>query len=80
MSMRLYLPMVLSVLSLAPAGLASPKTQGAVQALYPTQAEAEKAAKHFGCSGAHRMGDQWMPCASHNPKQGTAAGADHGSH
>jgi hypothetical protein len=49
---------------------ALPKTQagsGAVPALYPTKAEAEKAARlHFNCSGAHRMGKQWMPCAQHN--------------
>jgi hypothetical protein len=45
----------------------------AVPALYPTRAEAEKAARlHFHCSGAHPMGDQWMPCAQH--------GSDHSSH
>ncbi len=38
---------------------------GGIPALYPTKAEAEKAASRFGCSGAHRMGDRWMPCASH---------------
>lgn len=38
----------------------------AVPALYATQAEAEHAAKqHFHCTGAHRMGNQWMPCNSH---------------
>ncbi|MFZ9265213.1 MAG: DUF3721 domain-containing protein [Vulcanococcus sp.] len=41
-----------------------------VPALYPTKAAAELAAKtHFGCSGAHRMGDQWMPCAEHGGNQ-----------
>lgn len=39
----------------------------AVPALYATQAEAEQAAKkHFHCTGAHRMGNQWMPCSSHS--------------
>lgn len=33
--------------------------------LYRTRAEAEKAASRFHCTGAHPMGDQWMPCASH---------------
>jgi hypothetical protein len=49
------------------AGLASPAAgSGGVPAMYATQAEAEKAAKlHFNCTGAHRMGDQWMPCAKH---------------
>jgi len=44
-----------------------------VPATYPTRAEAEKAAKdHFQCTGAHPMGQQWMPCARHAP--------DHSSH
>lgn len=35
---------------------------GAVPATYATKAEAEKAAKLFHCTGAHQMGDRWMPC------------------
>ena len=34
-------------------------------ALFNTKAEAEQAAKKFNCSGAHKMGDKWMPCKSH---------------
>ena len=42
----------------------------AVPALYATQAEAEQAArKHFHCEGAHRMGNQWMPCSQHGEQQ-----------
>ena len=33
--------------------------------LFETKREAEKAAKDFNCTGAHRMGDKWMPCKSH---------------
>ena len=40
-------------------------------ALFKTKAEAEKAAKNFNCTGAHKMGDKWMPCKSHT---------DHESH
>jgi hypothetical protein len=60
-------------LLLASAGLAAPASgKGGVPALYPTQAEAERAAKlHFNCTGAHRMGNQWMPCASHAGAQGS---------
>ncbi|MBW3042676.1 DUF3721 domain-containing protein [Prochlorococcus marinus] len=36
-------------------------------ALFETKREAEKAAKDFNCTGAHRMGDKWMPCKSHSP-------------
>lgn len=38
---------------------------GAVPAMYATKAEAEKAASKFNCTGAHQMGDKWMPCAKH---------------
>jgi hypothetical protein len=60
-------------LLLSAAGLAAPAAGSAgVPALYPTQAEAEKAAKlHFNCTGAHKMGDQWMPCAKHGDAHGS---------
>jgi hypothetical protein len=38
---------------------------GAVPAVYASKAEAEKAAAKFNCTGAHQMGDKWMPCAKH---------------
>lgn len=37
-----------------------------VPATFRTQAEAEAAAPRFGCKGAHRMGQMWMPCSSHS--------------
>ena len=33
--------------------------------LYKTKEEAEKAASKYGCIGAHKMGDKWMPCKMH---------------
>ena len=27
--------------------------------------EGEKAAAEYGCVGAHRMGEKWMPCETH---------------
>ena len=36
------------------------------QSLFSTKAEAEKAAKDFNCTGAHKMGEKWMPCKSHD--------------
>ncbi|MEA5424874.1 DUF3721 domain-containing protein [Synechococcus sp. CCY9202] len=55
------------------AALAAPAAgSGGVPAMYATQAEAEKAAKlHFNCTGAHRMGNQWMPCTEHGDGQGS---------
>ena len=32
---------------------------------YPTKAKAIKEAKKLGCKGIHKMGDLWMPCATH---------------
>ena len=54
-------------LLLAAAAVAAPaQGGGGVPALYATQAEAEQAARtHFNCTGAHRMGNQWMACAKH---------------
>lgn len=34
--------------------------------LYDTKEEAEQNAERLGCTGAHSMGDKWMPCSSHN--------------
>ena len=46
-------------------------------ALFETKAEAVKAAKDFNCTGAHKMGDKWMPCKSHEDHEKTEK---HGSH
>ena len=32
---------------------------------YPSKSRAEKEAKKLGCIGVHKMGDLWMPCATH---------------
>lgn len=68
-----WLLLLTSALLLPTTALAEPtRSSGGVQAIYPSKAAAEKAAKHFHCTGAHQMGDQWMPCAKH--------GDGHGSH
>ena len=33
--------------------------------LFNTKLEAEKAASKYGCKGAHKMGNKWMPCKMH---------------
>ena len=33
--------------------------------LFDNRREALKAAKNFNCPGAHKMGNKWMPCATH---------------
>ncbi|KGG14136.1 MULTISPECIES: GLTT repeat protein [Prochlorococcus] len=32
---------------------------------YPTRSQAEEEAKKLGCLGVHKMGQLWMPCATH---------------
>ena len=36
--------------------------------LYETREEAENMSKILNCKGAHKMGNLWMPCNSHNNK------------
>ncbi len=36
---------------------------------YPTKSKAETEAKKLGCLGVHKMGDLWMPCATHGTSQ-----------
>jgi hypothetical protein len=58
--------------------LAQQPGHGAQKAMFATKAEAEAAAKHFNCVGAHKMGNQWMPCAAHGEtKGGSASPASH---
>ena len=58
-------------------GCSSDSNQEATQALFETKAEAEKAAKKMNCKGAHKMGNLWMPCNSH---QGNKKDSSHGHH
>ena len=36
---------------------------------YRSKAKAEEEAKRLGCVGVHKMGDLWMPCATHGITQ-----------
>tara|TARA_Y100001968_G_C18774746_1_gene443847 strand:- start:231 stop:476 length:246 start_codon:yes stop_codon:yes gene_type:complete len=49
-----------------------------IPALFDTKAEAEKAAKNFNCTGAHKMGDKWMPCKSHDSHSSHEKNESHG--
>ena len=41
------------------------KTQRMMPSIFKTKEEAEKAAANYGCIGAHKMGEKWMPCKNH---------------
>ena len=49
-------------------------------ALFETKAEAKKAAKAFNCTGAHKMGDKWMPCKSHTANEEAENTKSHNGH
>ena len=36
-----------------------------IETMFTSRKAARKAAKNFGCKGAHQMGDYWMPCREH---------------
>jgi len=36
---------------------------------YPNKSHAEAEAKEIGCLGVHKMGELWMPCATHGVNQ-----------
>ncbi len=64
---------VASSLAAAPGVIAAsdPAALGGTKAMFATKAEAEAAAKQFHCQGAHKMGEMWMPCASHGDATGS---------
>ena len=41
------------------------KEENMISNLFNTKEEAEKAASKYGCHGAHKMGNKWMPCKMH---------------
>ncbi len=53
-------------LSFSLMGCSSSSESNSTRALFNTRKEAENAAKDFNCEGAHKMGDKWMPCKSHD--------------
>ena len=36
---------------------------------YPTRSQAKEEAKKLGCIGVHKMGQLWMPCATHGTSE-----------
>ena len=47
-------------------------------ALFDTKVEAEQAAKNFSCTGAHEMGNKWMPCDTHKVHEEQKKDSAHG--
>ena len=75
----IFLAYVVAI-SFALIGCSTESKQSATSALFNTKAEAEAAAKNFNCTGAHKMGDQWMPCENHKNHDQHKKHAGHGPH
>ena len=73
---------ILSILtiSLSLMGCSTNSQTKSTRALFDTRQEAEKAAKKFNCTGAHKMGDKWMPCKSHDAHEAREKHENHGGH
>ena len=41
------------------------KKESQIPGFFKTKDEAAKAAAKYGCVGAHKMGEKWMPCKMH---------------
>ena len=61
-------------------GCSDNSPRSGTQSLFSTKAKAEKAAKNFNCSGAHKMGEKWMPCESHAAHEDARTNYAHNEH
>ncbi len=50
-------------------GCSNHTKETATPALFETEQEAINAAKDFECTGAHKMGNKWMPCEKHGDNE-----------
>ena len=64
--LKSILSIIILSISFSLAGCSDNSQTKSTPSLFETKREAEKAAKDFNCTGAHRMGDKWMPCKSHD--------------
>ena len=64
-NVKLILSTIILSTSFALIGCSDNSQESRTPALFDTKVEAKKAAKNFKCTGAHRMGEKWMPCTTH---------------
>ena len=73
-----FFALILMTFSFLLIGGASHSNQERTPALFDTKAEAEKVAGKFNCKGAHKMGNKWMPCQSHEDHKENKKESGHG--
>ena len=80
MEFKGFIAFSVTTISLFVIGCSTASKQTGQPALFDTKAEAEQAAKTFNCTGAHKMGDKWMPCKNHGDHEKEKVNGVHGHH
>ena len=65
-SLKPIVSMLVMTISFSIMGCSTNSESSSNRALFDTREEASKVAKDFNCTGAHKMGNKWMPCKSHD--------------
>ncbi len=76
-SLKPIVSMLVTTISFSIMGCSTNSESSSTRALFDTREEAAKAAKNFNCTGAHKMGNKWMPCKSHDAHE---EGEEHQKH
>ena len=76
-NLKSIVPLLIISLSFPVMGCSTNSEANSTRALFDNREEALKAAKNFNCTGAHQMGNKWMPCESHDAHE---KGEKHGKH
>ena len=76
-SLKPIVSVLIMTISFSIMGCSTNSESSSTRALFDTREEAAKAAKNFNCTGAHKMGNKWMPCEKHSDHQKMGV---HGSH
>ena len=79
-SLKPIFSVLVMTISFSIMGCSTNSESSSTRALFDTREEAAKAAKNFNCTGAHKMGNKWMPCKSHDAHEEGEKHEKHSGH
>ena len=79
-SLKPIFSVLVMTISFSIMGCSTNSESSSTRALFDTREEAAKAAKNFNCTGAHKMGNKWMPCKSHDAHEEGEKHEKYGGH
>ena len=79
-SLKPIVSVLVMTISFSIMGCSTNSESSSTKALFDTREEAAKAAKNFNCTGAHKMGNKWMPCKSHDAHEEGEKHEKHSGH